>query len=483
MYTKREYIKDMPEQIELAKLAQKDPYRLQFHLMSPSGWLNDPNGLCQYQGIHHIYFQYSPFSVTGDTKLWGHYTTSDGIHYKEHVPFLYPDNEFDCDGVYSGCAFVKDDRIHYFYTGNVKRLGGDYDYIVNGREQNTIEFISKDGFICDEKRCLLQNIDYPKDMSNHVRDPKIFSYQNTLYMVLGARTLQDKGCALIYRQTDEEHWEYHMRIETETPFGYMWECPDIVYLDHQWFLICCPQGVKQQGLDYANVYQCGYFPLDLDLTQKTYQLYRFHDLDRGFDIYATQSYLDEDNNRILYGWMGLPDTDYDNEPTLQYSWQHALTLPRILHSQNKRIYQQPLPALQKLRKQKEEISFQNKFMFTSDKCLEVQIQFDYCSEFTLQLYKDILLKYENNELYLMMKESGRGRKIRGVTLNSLEHLQLFLDTSSIEVFVNHGLECFTSRCYRENLVWDLYIQGDAVGKCTWYFMQPFIIEKSEEKTE
>lgn len=30
---------------------QKDPWRLKFHLMPPAGWLNDPNGLCQMNGV------------------------------------------------------------------------------------------------------------------------------------------------------------------------------------------------------------------------------------------------------------------------------------------------------------------------------------------------------------------------------------------------------------------------------------------------
>ena len=66
--------------------------------------MNDPNGLCEFQGVNHIYFQYTPFLAGWGTKLWGHYTTKDWIHYKEEEPFLYPDEEWDRDGVYSGSA-------------------------------------------------------------------------------------------------------------------------------------------------------------------------------------------------------------------------------------------------------------------------------------------------------------------------------------------------------------------------------------------
>ena len=60
-------IKDMEKQ------AVKDEYRLEYHLMPATGWLNDPNGLCQFKGTYHLYFQYSPENCMGGQKYWGHY--------------------------------------------------------------------------------------------------------------------------------------------------------------------------------------------------------------------------------------------------------------------------------------------------------------------------------------------------------------------------------------------------------------------------
>ena len=51
-----------------------------FHVSPYVGWMNDPNGLCEFQGVNHIYFQYTPFLAGWGTKLWGHYTTKDWIH-------------------------------------------------------------------------------------------------------------------------------------------------------------------------------------------------------------------------------------------------------------------------------------------------------------------------------------------------------------------------------------------------------------------
>ena len=40
-------------------------FRQKLHLMPPTGWLNDPNGLCQFDNVYHAFFQYSPFDVNG----------------------------------------------------------------------------------------------------------------------------------------------------------------------------------------------------------------------------------------------------------------------------------------------------------------------------------------------------------------------------------------------------------------------------------
>ena len=153
---------------------KRDKNRLHFHMMPPTGWMNDPNGLCQFHGINHIYFQYTPFLAGWGTKLWGHYTTKDWVHYTEEEPFLFPDTKWDRDGVYSGSACVKEDGIHFFYTGNVKLHDKEYDYIMNGREQNTMHLFSPDGKHITYKEMVMTNDDYPSNMSKHVRDPKVY---------------------------------------------------------------------------------------------------------------------------------------------------------------------------------------------------------------------------------------------------------------------------------------------------------------------
>lgn len=468
---KLEYLSRLNEQKKIRELMKTDKYLLNFHLIPPSGWLNDPNGLCEFKGINHIYFQYTPFSATWGMKLWGHYSTEDWITYKEEEPFLFPDIAEDKDGVYSGSAFIKNENIHFFYTGNVKYTDKDYDYINSGREQNTILITSKDGYTHSPKEVLLKNCDYPH-MSCHVRDPQIIEKDNFYYMSLGARDNKDKGCVIIYKSSDLVNWEYFIKIETSENFGYMWECPNLIEISGKLFLICCPQGVPQEGINFANIYQCGYFPLDIDFQKKEYKIGKFVELDRGFDIYAPQTFTDEENRKILLGWMGIPDAEYTNEPTIKHGWQHALTLPRELKAIGNKIYQTPLKELLNLRTK------ESRDLICNVENVEINFKFKECHDFKVLLRDSIEIYYKKNILTLNLEKCGYGRKERKVYLDNLENLQIFLDNSSIEIFVNSGAEVFTSRCYCKKLDSNLLFSGNYIMEdYVWYKLEKFKIQK------
>lgn len=169
-------------------------------------------------------------------------------------------------------------------------------------------------------------------------------------MIQGGRDAESYGCALLFCSDDLEHWKWYDTVRTAKPFGYMWECPDLFEIDGQQIMTCCPQGVDQKGYDYQNVYQCGYFPVEFDLKNKSYSFGKFQEFDKGFDIYATQTFADEAGRRILIGWMGIPDADYDNDATVAYDWIHALTMPRELEWKDGKILQHPLKEMKDLRK-------------------------------------------------------------------------------------------------------------------------------------
>ena len=135
------------------KLSEK--WRQKLHLEPPVGWLNDPNGLSFFKGKYHVYFQYAPDDAQGNAKkCWGHYESKNLTDWEFTGTVLVPDIPEDKDGVYSGCAYVNDDMLNIFYTGNVKE-NGNFDYITAGRQGNVIMVTSRDGHAMSAKKVLL----------------------------------------------------------------------------------------------------------------------------------------------------------------------------------------------------------------------------------------------------------------------------------------------------------------------------------------
>ncbi len=445
------FLKEMQKMEVRRQQAASDPIRLCYHLHPPVGWINDPNGLCQKDGIYHIYHQYVPFYPELCSVLWGHVTTRDFIHYEIQEPANFPDTKWDENGAYSGSAFVKDDTMYVYYTGNVRHADKEYDYITGGREQNTILMTSKDGFHFSNKRLLMKNTDYPSDLSLHVRDPQVFCEQGQYFMIQGARDLQDTGSVLLFESSNLTDWTYRLRFETKEPFGYMWECPNYLKVDGRQFLIACPQKMrkKENGLVKENL--CGYFPLAYDFKGSEYDVGEFFTLDRGFDFYAPQVFQDESGRWILLGWMSTPDADYDCEVMVKNGWVHALTIPRELYvSQNGRLCQRPLKEFRQMRDDGTVKTLEAGAEFCTDvsPCFEWKLTMDDPTEaFTLLLRESAVLSYQEGVLSLDLTGCGAGRTVRSICLPEVRDLWIFSDTSSLEIFVNGGEETFTSRIY------------------------------------
>ena len=431
------------EQLGAAEVSS-DPYRQQYHLQPPVGWLNDPNGLCVYGGRYHAFFQYGPFDPTGGVKHWGHAVSTDLLHWEPLPVMLYPDEPFDCHGVYSGSALVEDDTMYLYYTGNVK-YPGSFDYIKQGRGHNVCLGISHDGVTLDSKQCLMYNADYPAGLTCHVRDPKVFAYEGSYYMVLGAHTLEDKGEVLVLESADKLHWKHINTLTTPEPFGYMWECPDLFCVDGQWFLAVSPQGIQCQ-----NIYGCGYFAVYGDW-RGAYSLGSFHEMDVGFDFYAPQSFVDplRDDRRILIGWMGMPDADYGNPDTVAHGWQHCMTVPRVLtRGDGDTLLQNPIPEL--AAQHSRTVPCADGTTYTTAPCFDLTAQPE--GDFTLTIAQGIELVYTEQDTQCVLRFTdpamAGGRTERHARLHQpCRSLRVLGDHSSLEVFLNNGACVFSTRYY------------------------------------
>lgn len=441
-------------QSELKEKIEQDPWRLAFHQMPVTGWMNDPNGAVQFKGVYHLYHQYVPDDPNGGLVHWGHKTSTDMVHFEEQELFLSPDKAYNRSGVYSGSAFVKDDEIHFFYTGNVKQPG-DHDYTFSGREQNTVHIVSKDGFSVDFEEVIIPHADYPEGFTDHIRDPKIFEKNGQFYMVLGARALNHRGKILLYTSPDLYKWEYKgVFAEGEKEMGYMWECPDFFETEEKDVLIFSPQGLKATKYEFENTHNAGYYLGRTDWEQTQFiPESDFYELDRGFDFYAPQTFEDESGRRILWGWMGLGDTspEYSN-PTVARGWQHAMTLPRELSVEQGILKQRPLTEYEVLRSNHQEktVTIEGNFEIKTDsqQTFELLLSLDDVKDqIALHLKEDTVLSYDKQVFTLSHGPSGYGRSERSVEIKDLKQIHVIADTSSLEIFLNDGEYVLSTRVY------------------------------------
>lgn len=450
---------------------KSDCFRQSLHLMPPTGWLNDPNGLCQFQGVYHAFFQYSPFDKDGGLKLWGHYTSKNMIDWEYEGAALYPDQVFDCHGVYSGSALIEDGKMYLYYTGNVKLEDGDYDYINTGRQSNTILVTSEDGKTFSQKKLLLTNEDYPQDLTCHVRDPKVWKDGGVYYMIQGARTKEDRGVALIYSSEDLLSWKYVSRVTTEEPFGYMWECPDYFEIKDKKILSASVQGLSGGIWDDRNVYQSGYFTVEGDLLSD-YRLSEYKLWDYGFDYYAPQSFQTEDGRIIHISWMGMPDCEDYTNLTRKDGWQHCFTFPREIVVEDGRILQRPIRELEE---KKRELQTAKGALTTQPGTVwEADIKQIQDNDFSVLIGEELGLIYKNGSFEMRfrnqeMSSPSAGRSLRYLELEKVENLKILADASSVEVFVNDGEYVFSTRYYPEKdsliiLAEDAFIELYAIEK-------------------
>ena len=98
-----------------------DRYRPAYHFVSPESQLNDPNGLCFWQGRWHLFYQGYPPDEFPDPKdidkrrqHWGHAVSDDLVHWKDLPYAIYPGIEKMC---FSGSTVVEADRVVAYYPG------------------------------------------------------------------------------------------------------------------------------------------------------------------------------------------------------------------------------------------------------------------------------------------------------------------------------------------------------------------------------
>ncbi|MBL0385774.1 glycoside hydrolase family 32 protein [Tumebacillus sp. ITR2] len=439
-------------------------HRLAYHIMAPANWINDPNGLIQYKGEYHVFYQHHPDSPKWGPMHWGHVRSKDLVHWERLPIALAPSEEYDRDGCFSGCAVVNDaGELTLIYTGNVWTNEQETEL----RQQQCLA-TSRDGVTFTKDAEQLQVPDVPFDCQGHLRDPKVWKEGDLWYMILGTREDND-GKVVLYRSQNLRDWSYMgVAAESDGTLGYMWECPDLFSLNGKEVLVFSPQGMEPQGDLYQNLHQTGYLVGHLDYETGRLEHGAFTELDKGFDFYAAQTFLDEQGRRILIGWMDMWESAM---PTQEYGWAGALTIPRLLElTDEDRLLMKPVPELEALRgegfhAQDVEVSSGTQVLQSvKGDAFEVLAEFDLttceaetfgikvrCSE---EGAEETVVSFSRQTSTLTFDRNRSGAGVAGVRRAQLHgrdqqtlRLHLFVDRSSLEVFANDGVIVLTGRIY------------------------------------
>lgn len=173
---------------ELPAEPTHEDIRPELHFTAKKGWINDPNGLCFYEGKYHLFFQHNPVGLPWGNMHWGHAVGTDLIHWTELGDVLFPDETGD---MYSGSAIVDTDNLlglkvneHdpliLFYTA----AGGNRELSADRKFTQCIAYSTDGGctFKKYEKNPVVGHIKGWNRDPKVIRDPKSGVYVMALYL-------------------------------------------------------------------------------------------------------------------------------------------------------------------------------------------------------------------------------------------------------------------------------------------------------------
>lgn len=305
-----------------------DPHRPTYHFLPPANWMNDPNGVVQWKGMYHLFYQYNPYGPLFGKMYWGHAVSSDLVHWK-HLPIaLAPTpGSVDEDGCWSGCIVNNNGVPTIIYSGNS-----------NGKQLPCIA-TSRDDLLTWEKHADNPVITAPPPGMEIVdfRDHCVWKEENTWYQLIGAGIKGVGGTALLYRSANLLQWEYMhpLCIVDKSETEEMWECPDFFPLGDKYVLLVSLL-LSGRTLYFVGTYNDHRFTPEFRGT-----------LDAGSHFYAPQSLCDEQGRRILWSWLREGRSDALIQ---QAGWGGMMSLPRVLTLlPDNTLRMVPAPELSRLR--------------------------------------------------------------------------------------------------------------------------------------
>lgn len=215
---------------ESRKKLAADRYRPIYHFISPESTMNDPNGLCYWQGNWHLFYQAYP--PEDRRQHWGHAVSKDLIHWKDLPYAIYPSPE---RAVFSGSTLVEDNRVIAMYhgtmVGNMVATSDD-PLLLNWKKTTSggaaIPITDPAGF----------------PLPYSVFDPSIWKKDDTYYALSAGRAPKGPGgrqipIAYLFRSKDLKNWQYmHEFVEQDrfTLINDDYACPYFWPIGDRWIM-------------------------------------------------------------------------------------------------------------------------------------------------------------------------------------------------------------------------------------------------------
>jgi fructan beta-fructosidase len=453
-------------------LVYKEPFRPQYHFTPATKWMNDPNGLVYHQGVYHLFYQYYPDDIVWGPMHWGHATSKDLLHW-EHKPIaLFPDEH---GLIFSGSAVVDMNNTSglgtietpplvaiFTYHDLAKEEAGGSDYQTQGIAyslDNGDTWTKYDG-----------NPVIPNTTIKDFRDPKVFWDNKTAQWVMA---LVAGDHLQLFSSDNLISWTFMSEFgRDQGAHGGVWECPDLFELpvagtnETKWvLLISINPGAPNGGSGTQ------YFVGDFDGTTFTSDQEEEKWIDWGTDNYAGVTYNNTPNGeRIFIGWMS--NWEYARDTPTKV-WRSAMTLPRTLSlakiEGDYHLLNFPIDGVDSLLEKQTStvMNFSKEKIGTGMKLsngAQSEIRFETTSRnFSLNFSNDageqLTLTMQGNPKQLVLDRSESGlvdfqenfANIQRMPMTNLPEgeleVRIFLDASSLEIFVNKGQYVMTAQVF------------------------------------
>jgi sucrose-6-phosphate hydrolase SacC (GH32 family) len=279
-----------PDELPACERYAADPLRPQYHYTPYQGWINDPAGLAQFKGRHHLFSQFHPHSPLWGPMHWAHAESTDAVHWREQPVALFPNETSvpgDTSGRFTGSAMVDKGQLHLVFTEFI-----DTNAHPGVVQENVAVASSRDGvtFELDSRNPVIAAP--PPGAPAFFRDPKIFRdpTDNSWKMAIGATT-GDKGQVQLYRSSgDAFSWTHVGVLYTgDGSTGALWECPNFFPIGDKWVLFYGGNGL--------GVYEVGTY------NGREFRSEKRGLLDAGPASYAMQWYKDDSGRNLAITWM------------------------------------------------------------------------------------------------------------------------------------------------------------------------------------